>query len=105
MTLLVTDRSARLLNTVAQGVQPCSGDLQCRYHNFERHIDAAVTGNACVCREMEMERLRLRDEVENLQMQLASLEGETPRAVKDDTLRHVSCPLAAPTVDALEGTC
>ena len=40
------------------------------------------------CREMEMERLRLRDEVENLEMQLASLEGETPRAVKDDTLRH-----------------
>ena len=40
-------------------------------------------------REMEMERLRLRDEVENLQMQLASLEGETPRAVKDDTLRRV----------------
>ncbi len=37
-----------------------------------------------------MERLRLRDEVENLQMQLASLEGETPRAIKDDTLRLVA---------------
>ena len=36
-----------------------------------------------------MERLRLRDEVEGLQMQLASLEGETPRAVKDDTRRWV----------------
>ena len=40
-----------------------------------------------------MERLRLRDEVENLEMQLASLEGETPRAVKDDTLRHVGLTL------------
>ena len=38
--------------------------------------------------EMEMERLRLRDEVEGLQMQLASLEGETPRAFNDDNLRR-----------------
>ncbi len=55
---------------------------------YPQHESTRETSILLPHREMEMERLRLRDEVESLQIQLASLEGETPRAFNDDNLRH-----------------
>ena len=81
-----------------RSLRPRGGPCGCQL----THTNLTAEHNPCLCREMEMERLRLRDEVESLQMQLASLEGETPRAFNDDTLRRAPLRVDASNVPVLD---